>query len=310
MVTVLFSARDGVWSDYSEPIRSAATKASLQINFADLDTDPNTIDYIVYAPGGLVSDLSPYKNAKAVLSLWAGVEDILANPTLNQPLARMVDPGLADGMAEWVTGHILRHHLSLDEDIRNDQSCWKPRVPPLARDRRVALLGFGQLGKAVARPLNALGFIVSGWARRLKSSSEFEVWNGTDGLNRLLGLADYIVLLLPATPATENLIGPETLSHVKRGAVLLNPGRGTLVDDNALVRALDTGRLAHATLDVFREEPLPNNHPFWSHPKITVTPHIAAATRPNTAAQVIVENIRRGENDEPFLNLVDPVAGY
>jgi glyoxylate/hydroxypyruvate reductase A len=118
------------------------------------------------------------------------------------------------------------------------------------------------------------------------------------------------VLLLPDTPATQNILNAETLAQMPKGAFIINPGRGPLIDDDALMATLDQGQIAHATLDVFRVEPLPADHPFWAHPKITVTPHIAAETRAITASQVIVENMRRGEAGEPFINLVDRAVGY
>ena len=127
--------------------------------------------------------------------------------------------------------------------------------------------------------------------------------SGDTGLDHALQAADILVLLLPLTAETENLMDDERFAQMPKGAFLINPGRGPLLDDAALISALDDGRLEHATLDVFREEPLPSDHAFWTHPKVTVTPHIASATRPATAAQVIAENIRRGEAGEPFLHL-------
>ena len=122
--------------------------------------------------------------------------------------------------------------------------------------------------------------------------------------------ADIAVLLLPDTGATENILNSETLAQMPKGAFVINPGRGPLIDDAALLTALETGQVAHATLDVFRVEPLPSDHPFWMHPKVTVTPHLAAETRAVTASQAIVENIRRGEAGEDFLHLVDRAKGY
>jgi glyoxylate/hydroxypyruvate reductase A len=129
-------------------------------------------------------------------------------------------------------------------------------------------------------------------------------------LHHALAGAEIVVLLLPRTAATENLLGDRRLSLLARGASIINPGRGTLIDDDALLSALDSGQVGHATLDVFRVEPLPANHPFWHHPRVTVTPHIAAQTRPATSSAVIAENIRRGEAGEPFLHLVDRARGY
>ena len=124
------------------------------------------------------------------------------------------------------------------------------------------------------------------------------------------GSSQILVLLLPQTPHTENVLNSKTLALLPKGAVVLNPGRGPLVDDNALLEALDSGHVAHATLDVFREEPLPRDHPYWGHPKVTVTPHIASVTRVKTASVAIAQNIARVERGEPLLNKVDRELGY
>ena len=244
------------------------------------------------------------------MSLWAGVEAIIGNPTLAQPLTRMVEDGLSTGMSEWVAGHVLRHHLGIDLDLRRMPGDWTPHIPPLARERPVTILGLGELGQAAARMLSAIGFPVTGWSRSQKDIPGLRCLAGEQTLPEALATARILVLLLPDTPATENILNARTLEFLPRGAVVINPGRGTLIDDEALLAALDAGHLSHATLDVFRIEPLPPDHPFWSHPKVTVTPHIAAETRPITAAQVVAENIRRGEAGKPFLHRVDPARGY
>jgi glyoxylate/hydroxypyruvate reductase A len=245
-----------------------------------------------------------------VLNLWAGVEDVVGNPTLNVPLARMVDHGLTQGMIEWVTGHCLRHHLGMDAQITCQDGEWRKSVPPLAQDRPVTVLGLGALGLACARALQDLGFPVTGWSRSPKTLEGLQTYSGDQGLPSALRQAQVVILLLPDTPETRNVINETTLSLLPKGAFLLNPGRGTLIDDDALLAALDDGRLRHATLDVFRTEPLPQSHPFWSHPHVTVTPHIASETRPVSAAKVIAENVRRGVAGEEFLHLVDRSRGY
>ena len=149
-----------------------------------------------------------------------------------------------------------------------------------------------------------------GWSRSAKDVEGVTCLNGKDGLADALGRAQIAVTLLPDTPATTNLFNTKTLAQMPRGAFLINPGRGPLIDDDALIAALDAGQIAHATLDVFRVEPLPQEHPYWAHPQVTVTPHIAAETRASTAAQVIVENIKRGEQGAGFINLVDRALGY
>jgi glyoxylate/hydroxypyruvate reductase A len=172
------------------------------------------------------------------------------------------------------------------------------------------MLGLGALGTACARQLAALNFDTHGWSRREKSVAGITCHHGDKGLHAALQDADIVVLLLPDTPATTDIINTETLALLAPGAAIINPGRGPLIDDDALLEALDKGTLGHATLDVFRIEPLPADNPFWAHPKVTVTPHIASETRPSSAARVIAENIRRGEAGEPFLHLVDRETGY
>jgi glyoxylate/hydroxypyruvate reductase A len=175
----------------------------------------------------------------------------------------------------------------------------------------VTVLGLGELGLAAARALAALGFPVTGWSRTLKDAPALaRTFSGPDGLAEALHGAEIVVLLTPLTPPTENLMDADRFRLPARGFALLNPGRGALIDDAALLAALDQGQAGHATLDVFREEPLPPDHPFWAHPKVTVTPHVAAETRPRSAARVIAENVRRGEAGEPLLHLVDRAAGY
>ena len=174
----------------------------------------------------------------------------------------------------------------------------------------MTILGLGALGTAAAEALQRLNFPVTGWSRTPRTVPGVTCLHGPDGLDQGLAVADILVLLLPRTPDTENLLDAPHLAMLPQGAVILNPGRGALIDDDALLAALDAGHLGHATLDVFRVEPLPADHPYWAHPRVTVTPHIAADTRASSASRVLVENIRRGEAGQPFLHLVDRARGY
>ncbi len=309
MITVQFAAHDARWETYESPLRAAFTTAGLNVDLRR-DHAPGQVDYVVYAPNSPLQDFTPYTRCKAVLNLWAGVEQIVGNQTLTQPLCRMVDHGLSQGMTEWVTGHVLRHHLGMDTHIHGQDGEWRSHVPPLAQDRPVTILGLGTLGQAAGLALTGLGFPVTGWSRSKKSVPGLRCLHGEAGLTQALDQAQIVVLLLPDTPATHNILNARTLAQLPRGAMIINPGRGPLIDDDALLAALDSGQIAHATLDVFRVEPLPADHPFWSHPQVTVTPHIASETRPDTAAQVIAENIIRGETGQPFLHLVDRSLGY
>ncbi|KEJ89093.1 2-hydroxyacid dehydrogenase [Sulfitobacter donghicola] len=309
MINVLFAARPERWDTYEQPLRNALNAAGIEANLSQ-DISPEDVDYIVYAPNSDLQDFTPYTRARAVLNLWAGVEQITGNQTLTIPLARMVDPGLTKGMVEWVTGHVMRYHLGMDAHIVNPSNSWTVTTPPLAEERRVVILGLGALGTACAETLLGLGFQVTGWSRSAKSVEGVNCLHGDAGLALALAEAEILVTLLPDTASTTNIMNAETLAQMPHGAFLINPGRGPLIEDTALLAALDTGQIAHATLDVFRTEPLPQNDPYWAHPQVTVTPHIAAETRASTASQVIVENIRRGEAGEPFLNLVDRALGY
>jgi len=308
-INILFAAHESRWDAYREPLNDALSAAGLEFSLAT-DIPPEQVDYIVYAPNSAVQDFTPFTRLKAVLSLWAGVETITGNPTLTVPLTRMVDDGLRQGMVEWVTGHVLRYHLDLDRHITDQNGSWTPTAPPLAKDRPVTILGLGALGGACAEALSRLGFPVTGWSRRAKSHPSAYCASGENGLKEALKSALILVLLLPDTTDTQNIINETTLSHLPKGARLLNPGRGTLIDDDALLAALDNGQISHATLDVFRTEPLPKAHVFWAHPNVTVTPHIASETRADTASQSIANNILRSEMNEPLLHLVDRRAGY
>ena len=309
-IKVLFAAHPDRWAEYATPLREALAQAGID---ADLSTDhaPSEAEYIVYAPNAGLTDFTDYTACKAVLGLWAGVEDIVKNETLTQPMCRMVDTGLERGMMEWVMGHALRHHLSIDQHIHGQDGVWRPgHVPPLAADRPVTVLGLGALGRACALALTSFGFPVTGWSRTQKSIPGIRCLSGENGLAAALSGAEILVLLLPLTPATTNVLNAERIGHLAQGVVVLNPGRGALIDDDDLLAALDSGKLGHATLDVFRIEPLPAEHPFWAHPNVTVTPHIASETRPPTASRVIAENIRRCEAGMPLLHLVDREQGY
>lgn len=310
MPNILFAAAPGQWEVYAPHLRRALDAAGLDRATLSPDADPQIVDYIIYSPNSPVQDFGVFPRLKAVLSLWAGVESIVGNTTLDVPLTRMADAGLREGMVEWVTGHVLRHHLGMDRHILVQDGRWRPEAPPLARHRTVAVLGLGALGSACAEMLATLNFDVTGWSRSPKSLPGITCHHGADGLATCLKTAEIAALLLPDTPETENTLNARTIAMMPKGAIIVNPGRGALIDDDALLAALDTGQIGHATLDVFRNEPLPGDHPYWAHPGVTVTPHIASETRPGTASEMIAENIRRCEAGSPLLHVVDRSLGY
>jgi glyoxylate/hydroxypyruvate reductase A len=276
------------------------------------DTDPpDVVAAIVWKyPAGM---LKQFENLRLIQVLGAGVDHLWSDHCLPKhvPIARLVDPGLTARMTEYVLLHTLALHRRLPE-LRNAQckGTWHYLHPRPPADTCVGIMGLGVLGRSCADALAGIGFNVIGWSRSRKPNMAAQTYIGVADLGEFKRRADIIVLLLPLTSATENLIDSHFLDGVRDGAALINVGRGALIVENALIAALDGGRLRHAVLDVFRTEPLPAEHIFWSHPKITITPHNSSATNPATALGQIVENIRRAMAGEKLLHLVDPVIGY
>lgn len=310
---ILLSVEADEAAAWRAALAAAAAQARLAARIIDAAEahDPETIDYIAFTHAGPVRDFRRYTRLKALLSLWAGVEKALALPAApGVALCRMVEPGLRWGMTDYVAGHVLRYHLDLDAALRGPGPDWGAPVPPLARDRRVCVLGLGELGGDAARMLAALRFQVRGWSRTPRTIPNVACHAGPDGLRAALDGAEIVVALLPATPATERLLDAAALALPAPGARLINAGRGQVIDDAALLAALDAGRIGHATLDVFREEPLPADHPYRRHPRVTVTPHVAAATRPETAAPAVIAQIQRAEAGIALRHIVDRARGY
>lgn len=274
---------------------------------------PEAVDILLYEPSGPITDLSAYAGVAAIQSLWAGVETLMANQTLphGPAVLRMVEDGLTHGMTDYVVGHVYRAHLGIAAQ-EDDQAkgVWGTAHPPLSQDRKVGIVGLGALGRDAAETLAALHFNVSGWSRTQKDIAGIRCLCGPDGFERLLRESEILVLLAPLTPQTENMIAAASLAKMRHGAHIINAARGALIDENALLNALDTGQIATATLDVMRQEPLPPNHPFWTHPRVLITPHIASVTRTETAAKTIIEQVERFETGRPFLHMVDRDQGY
>ena len=311
MTRILYAgdpAEADLWRD-----ATLALRPGLDFRTDAAATDPADVDILLYEASGPVDDLSPYAGVAAIQSLWAGVEAVLANPTLpdGPVLCRMVEDGLTVGMTDYVTGHVLRLHLGLDlYRAYQARAEWTTAHPPLPMERKVGVAGLGALGRDAASMLAALRFDVSGWSRTPKTIPGVRCLHGAEGLETLLAESEILVLLLPLTPETTNLLDAERIASMRRGAHLVNAARGRLVDDDALLSALASGQVGSATLDVFRTEPLPPDHPYWGHPSVTVTPHIASVTRPATAARTIVAQVERFERGEPFAHAVDRKRGY
>ena len=311
VIRLLFNVTPDLYRDYRDPILAALKRRDIEAATGLVgEIAPNEVDYIIHATGGPITDFAVFAQARAVLSLWAGVEKIVGNATLTQPLCRMVEDGLRRGMVEWVAGHVLRAHLGIDRYVCQKPRAWEQHVPPLACDRPVTVLGLGELGSAAATTLASLGFRVTGWARSAREIAGVRCLAGAGRLPEALATAEILVAILPETPDTIDLLNAERLALLPRGSFILNAGRGSLIDDAALIAALDRGQVQHATLDVFRTEPVPADHPFWSHPGVTISPHVAAATRVSSAADAIAENVERAEAGKPLLHVVDRARSY
>ncbi len=250
---------------------------------------------------------------EVVLSLNAGIEHLLASGEVpaGVPIVRMVDPGLVAGMTEWVAAQVLAWHRNLlayrDKQARGE---WVPAAEKLASERTVTVLGAGALGGAVAALLAHIGFRVRAWSRTPRALAGVTGFAGAEALAAAVAGADVLVNLLPSTAATTDIVDAALLARLAPGALVVNGGRGTAIVDADLIAALDAGQVSAAALDVFRSEPLPSDHPFWTHPGVLLSPHVAAPTHVSTAVAVMAQSVRDHEAGRPLANVVDPDRGY
>lgn len=301
------------------PEREAWWQNHLQSLLPEIDCriwdEPGDLDEIEYAvvwkppPGGL----KRFPNLKCIVSIGAGIDHILVDPERPRhvPIIRTTGDDLTQRMREYVCLHVLRHHRRLPEidEIQITQE-WRQTVNPPAYQRRVGIMGLGNLGGDVARTLTVIGFDVAGWSRRPKDISGVMSFTGADGLEPFLKRSDILVCLLPLTDATRNILNGKLFSMLPPGACLINAARGEHLVEEDLLTALDDGRIEYATLDVFHQEPLPAGHPFWDHPRVLVTPHIASLIDPVAGGAAIAANLNRFINGESVPNLVDLEQGY
>jgi glyoxylate/hydroxypyruvate reductase A len=274
---------------------------------------PEAIEVAVCWTAHDMNDLRRYPKLKLVISMGAGVDHLLRppGPPPGIPVARLVDTMLTTQMGEWVLLNLLRFHRQ-DPEYRAQQRAgiWRELEAPATASRRIGVLGLGELGGHAAKLIAGIGFPVAGWSRRPKSLPGIEAFHGTDGLDAMARQSDMLVCLLPLTPETRGVIDARLLALLPAGAFVINGARGGHVVEADLLAALESGQVAGAALDVFEPEPLPPAHPFWTHPKVVMTPHAASITIPESAAPQVVENIRRVREGRAPINLVDFAAGY
>ncbi len=262
------------------------------------------------APYGVLGELP---NLRLICSLGMGVDHLLQDPTLpaRVPIVRLVDPNMIEQMSEYVLYAVLHFHRRFDiyERFQRERR-WEELPLPHTALRRIGILGLGAIGTDCARKVAALEFPVKGWSRTPKSVEGVESFAGTSVLEPFLAGIDILVSILPLTSETRGIINERTLSWLPRGAYFVNVARGALVVENDLLRALDSGHIAGAMLDVVETEPLPSASRLWTHPNVKITPHIAGLTNPITAVGPIADNIRRLAAGEPLLHVVDLGLGY
>jgi glyoxylate/hydroxypyruvate reductase A len=258
--------------------------------------------------------LARYPNIKAIFSLGAGIDHLTRDPLLpnDVPIIRMGDDGLKEGMAEYVAMNVLMHHRGTPQMLgKQRRREWGRYFANAAKDVRVGILGFGALGRVAAEALVPFGYNIAAWSRTKKESHpSVTLYHGADSLNDFIARTDILVGLLPSTPETSGLLDFNRLSRLPEGASVINAGRGSLIVLDDLLALLRSGYIRGASLDVFPEEPLPQDHALWGLDNVIITPHIAAITRPDTAAEYVLRNIKRLEAGQTAENQLDLKRGY
>lgn len=274
--------------------------------------DPDAVTYsVLWRPA--TGSMKPFRNLKAIVSLGAGIDHVLADEQLpiHVPIIRTVGTDLTQRMKEYVALHVLRHHRELPAIQANQaRQLWEQIVVPPAPQRRVGVMGLGNLGAVAADILKQIGFEVRGWSRSPKDLPGIQCFSGIEGFGAFLEGTEILVCLLPLTESTRGILNADTFNRLKRGASIVNAARGPHLVDSDLVDALNSGQISSATLDVFHVEPLPKTHPFWTNPKITVTPHVASLIDAPTGSKIVAKNIRTFQETGTVADLADAKRGY
>ncbi|WDH32586.1 2-hydroxyacid dehydrogenase [Pseudomonas chlororaphis] len=272
--------------------------------------NPEEIRYL--AAWQAPDDLSLLPNLEVLFALSAGVDQLdLARLPPDLPVVRLLDPGITRGMCEYASFAVLSLHRDM---LRYRQQqlarCWQAHLLQPAAQRRVGVMGLGQQAQQILATLRPLGFALSGWARSAHRIDGVQCFAGNQQLPAFLSQCDILLCVLPLTEQTQGILDRELFRQLPRGAALINMGRGGHLVEQDLLDALSSGQLSGAVLDVLQQEPAPAEHPFWDHPQILLTPHIAAMTQPQSAFAVLLDNIRRHQRGEPMLGQIDRTQGY
>jgi glyoxylate/hydroxypyruvate reductase A len=273
--------------------------------------DPAAVRYLAaWQPPNDPARMLP--NLEVIFSVGAGIDQFdLSSVPDHIAVVRMIEPGIVEGMVEYVTQSVLTLHRDLfDYAQQQEQRVWRELPVRAAAARRIGVLGLGMLGSAVLERLRLFGFPCAGWSRSAHALPGVECYAGSAALDAFLARTDILICLLPLTDATRGLLNRSLFAKLPKGASFINVGRGPQVNQSDLLDALDNGHLHIAILDVTDPEPLPPAHPFWTHPRVRLTPHIASATRPESAVDVVLDNIRRHRDGLPMLGQIDRARGY
>lgn len=273
--------------------------------------DPMKVRFLgAWVPPEGIADRFP--NLEVLFSSGAGVDQFDLNglpPGLT--VVRMVEPGIVSGMVEYVTWAVLALHRDVPlYDRQQRLGVWAPVQAVPAHKRRVGVLGPGSLGRAALAQLRNLGFDCAAWGRTARAIDGVRCFAGAEELSAFLARTEILVCLLPLTSATRGFLDSAVFNALPAGASLVHVGRGQQLVAADLLEALRDSRISHAILDVTEPEPLPASHAFWSHPNVTLTPHIAGMTQPESAAEVVIDNLRRFDAGLPMVGLVDRSKGY
>lgn len=308
-MTILYNAEPSRGKKWQALFATAAPDLPFYV-WPDIG-DPQAIRYLAaWDPSRELIGSLP--NLEVVFSIGAGVDQFdLSRIPASIPLVRMIDPGLTHGMVEYCLWAALTLHRDiLDYLGQQRERRWHEIPSILSHRRRIGIMGLGELGRAVAKQLLGLGFPVSGWSRSRHELEGVACHAGRAELPDFLGQCDILICLLPLTDDTRGILCRDTLDMLPRGAGLINVARGGHVVEADLLEALDSGRISGAVIDVVNAEPAPADHPFWTHPRILLTPHVASQTHAESAGWALLENIRRHQRGEPMHGLVRRELGY